>query len=323
MKTTRLGRTGLNVSKLCLGTANFGPYTSEAESFAIMDRALDRGIQFFDTADEYGRQAGLGATEAIIGRWFAQDKSRRSKVVLASKVYGTMGDGPNDRGLCAKHIRQACEDSLTRLQTDHIDLYQMHHVDRATPWGELWQAMDQLIRAGKIIYVGSSNCAAWHIVAANAVAHNRGLLGIVSEQSVYHLNNRLVELEVLPMCEAQGVAFLPWSPLGGSLLAGILKKTTDGRSSTDYIRTGVDQARPKLEAYEAMCREIGVHPSEVALAWLLENPAVTSPIIGPRTTDQLESALRALEVVLGCDALRQLDSLFPGPGGAAPEAYAW
>ena len=323
MKTTHLGRTGLTVSRICLGTMNFGPYTTQEESFAIMDRALESGIQFFDTANVYGRQAGKGTTEKIIGNWFAQGGGRRDRVVLATKVYATTGDGPNEKGLSARHIRQACDDSLKRLQTDHIDLYQMHHVDRATPWEEIWQAMEQLIREGKILYVGSSNFAAWHIVQANAAAKERGLLGIVSEQSIYHLANRTVELEVLPMCEAEGVGVLPWSPVGGGILGGVLKKQAGGRSATDFVESRLEKSRPQIEAYESLCDQIGVHPAEVALAWVMKNPAVTAPISGPRTMEHLESAIRAAQVELDDEALKKLEHIFPGPGGPAPEAYAW
>ena len=323
MKTTHLGRTGLSVSRICLGTMNFGPFTTQADSFAIMDRALAAGVQFFDTADVYGRKAGRGATESIVGNWFAQGNGRREQVVLATKVYGTTGDGPNDKHLSARHIRQACDASLRRLQTDHIDLYQMHHVDRDTPWEEIWQAMEQLIRAGKILYLGSSNFAAWHIVKANAVANERGLLGIVSEQSIYHLNNRTVELEVLPMCLAEGVGVLPWSPVGGGLLGGVLEKEAEGRRAQDFVRSRVEKFRPQLEAYEKLCAKIGVAPAEVALAWLLNNPAVTAPIVGPRTMAHLESAIRAVDLTLDADTLKTLDEIFPGPGGQAPEAYAW
>ncbi len=323
MKTTRLGRTGLHVSRICLGTMNFGPYTSPADSFAIMDRALEEGVQFFDTANVYGRQAGKGATENILGDWFAQGNGRRDQVVLATKVYGAMGDGPNEKRLSARHIRRACEDSLARLRTDHIDLYQMHHVDRYTPWEEIWQAMEQLLRDGKILYVGSSNFAAWHIVKANAVAAERNLLGIVSEQSIYHLNNRTVELEVLPMCESEGIGVLPWSPVGGGLLGGVLQKRAEGRSAGDLVQSRLEEQRPRIEKYEALCRAIGVHPAEVAIAWLLANPAVTAPIVGPRTMDHLDSAIRAATVTLDDDTKKKLDEIFPGPGGTAPEAYAW
>jgi aryl-alcohol dehydrogenase-like predicted oxidoreductase len=323
MDTTHLGRTGLRVSRICLGTMNFGPYTTERDSFAIMDRALESGVQFFDTANVYGRSQGRGATETIVGNWFAQGDDRRSQVVLATKVYGAMGDGPNDRRLSARHIRQACDESLRRLRTDHIDLYQMHHVDRSTPWEEIWQAMEQLIRAGKVLYVGSSNFAAWHIVKANVAAKEQGLLGIVSEQSIYHLNNRTVELEVLPMCEAEGVGVLPWSPLGGGLLGGVLKQQAEGRKATDLVQGRIEKFRSRIEAYEKLCDEIGIAPGEVALAWLLKDPAVTAPIVGPRTMEQFESAIRATSVDLDDEILESLDRIFPGPGGTAPEAYAW
>ena len=323
MNTTHLGRTGLKVSRLCLGTMNFGGYTSPEDSFRIMDRALDAGIQFFDTANVYGGAAGKGATEKIVGDWLAQGNGRRDQVVLATKVYGTTGDGPNDKHLSARHIRQACDDSLARLRTDRIDLYQMHHVDRDTPWEEIWQAMEQLIRAGKVLYVGSSNFAAWHIVKANGIARERGLVGVVSEQSLYHLNSRSVELEVLPMCQAEGVGVLPWSPLAGGLLGGVLKKEQGTRRAREFIRSRVEKFRPQLEAYEKLCDRIDVPPGEVALAWLLHQPAVTAPIVGPRTLDQLESAIRAVDVQLNDDTLKKLDGIFPGPGGPAPEAYAW
>ena len=323
MQTTHLGRTGLRVSRLCLGTMNFGPFTTPQDSFAIMDRALEAGVQFFDTANVYGRQAGRGATETIVGNWLGQGDGRREQVVLATKVYGTMGDGPNDQHLSARHIRQACEDSLRRLRTDHIDLYQMHHVDRSTPWEEIWQAMEQLIRAGKVLYVGSSNFAAWHIVKGNAAARERGLLGLVSEQSIYHLNNRAVELEVLPMCAAEGVAMLPWSPLAGGLLGGVLEKTASGRRASDFIRGRFEQHRAQLEAYEGLCAVLEIPPGEVALAWVLRHPAVTAPIVGPRTMEHLESAIRALDVTLDDETASRLDEIFPGPGGPAPESYAW
>jgi aryl-alcohol dehydrogenase-like predicted oxidoreductase len=323
MQTTHLGRSGVIVSRICLGTMNFGPFTTERDSFAIMDRALEAGVQFFDTANVYGRSAGRGATESIVGNWFAQGGGRREQVVLATKVYGAVGDGPNDKRLSARHIRQACDDSLRRLRTDYIDLYQMHHVDRETPWEEIWQALEQLVRAGKVLYVGSSNFAAWHIVKANAAARERNLMGIISEQSIYHLDNRTVELEVLPMCESEGIAVLPWSPLGGGLLGGVLAKAAEGRRASDFIRARLEEHRPRIEAYERLCGEIGAPAAEVALAWLLHRPGVTAPIIGPRTMAQFDSALAAVDLALDETTLQKLDELFPGPGGPAPEAYAW
>ena len=323
MEHTHLGRTGLLVSRLCLGTMNFGPETSEEDSFAIMDRALDEGINFFDTANVYGWKKGEGVTENILGRWFAQGGGRRDKVVLATKVYGLMGDWPNENKLSALNIRRACEASLRRMQTDHIDLYQMHHVDRDTPWDEIWQAMDVLVQQGKVLYVGSSNFAGWHIVKANEAARRRGSLGLVSEQSLYNLAERSVELEVLPACRDYGVGMIPWSPLGGGLLGGILRKAREGRSASEQTRERLEEHRSQVEEYEAFCDELGERPSDVALAWLLHQPGVTAPITGPRTMEQFEQSLRALEVELDDKALARLDQIWPGPGGPAPEAYAW
>jgi len=324
MDHARLGRTGLKVSRLCLGTMNFGPLTTEPESFAIMDRALELGIDFFDTADVYGWRTGEGVTEQIVGRWLAQGGGgRRERVVLATKVYGKMGDEPNDRGLSARHIRHACDESLRRLRTDRIDLYQMHHVDRDAPWDEVWQAMEQLVSAGKVFYVGSSNFAGWHIAQANAAAAHRHFLGLVSEQSLYNLTARTIELEVLPACRAHGVGVIPWSPLAGGLLGGVLGEADKGRRSSERIRKRVEERRAQLEAWEGFCRELGEKPADVALAWLLDSPAVTAPIIGPRTIAQLEGSLRALEIALSPDHRAALDRIWPGPGGEAPEAYAW
>ena len=322
METIRLGRTGLRVSRLCLGTMNFGPHTPEREAFQIMDRALAQGVMFFDTANVYGQTAGRGATERIVGNWFAQGDNRREQIVLATKVYARMGDSVNDAKLSARHIKLACEESLKRLQTDWIDLYQMHHVDRDTPWDEIWQEMDQLVREGKVLYVGSSNFAGWHIAQAMETARRRGSLGLVTEQSLYHLNARTIELEVIPACREYGVGLLPWSPLGGGLLGGILGKIESGRRAGNFAQERLEKARPRIEQYERLCAELGQAPGEVALAWLLHNPVVTAPIIGPRTMEQFESALNAVSIKLSSDALKKLDQIFP-PKGEAPEAYAW
>jgi len=323
MQYVRLGRAGVQVSRLCLGTMNFGPLTSEADSAAIMDRALELGINFFDTANVYGWKTGEGVTEQIVGRWLAQGGGRRERIVLATKVYGRMGKGPNDTRLSALHIRRACDESLRRLQTDHIDLYQMHHVDRDTPWDEIWQAFEVLVAQGKVLYAGSSNFAGWHVAQANAAATSRHFLGLVSEQSLYNLTARTVELEVLPSCRAHGLGVIPWSPLAGGLLGGALGKLAEGRRATDRQRQAIERQRSQLEAYEGLCREIGEAPADVALAWLLRRPEVTAPIIGPRTMDQLTGSLRALELTLDAQTLERLDRIWPGPGGEAPEAYAW
>jgi aryl-alcohol dehydrogenase-like predicted oxidoreductase len=323
MDYRKLGRTGLKVSRLCLGTMNFGPQTTEADSHAIMDRALELGINFFDTANVYGWVRGEGITEQIVGRWLALGSKRRERIVLATKVYGLMGDGPNERRLSAYHIRRACEDSLRRLQTDHIDLYQMHHIDRDTPWEEIWQAMEQLVREGKVLYVGSSNFAGWHIAEAQSQAFQRRFMGLVSEQSLYNLNARMIELEVIPACQHFGLGLIPWSPLAGGLLGGILQKVTEGRRTSENAQKALEKHRSKIEAYEQFCAGLGESPADVALAWLLHQPAVTSPIIGPRTLEQLEGSLKTLEITLSEETLMRLDEIFPGPGGAAPEAYAW
>ena len=303
---------------------NFGPQTPESDSWAIMDRALELGINFFDTANRYGGDKGVGATEEIVGRWFAQGGGRRDKVVLATKVYGAMTDWPNDGRLSARHIRAACDASLRRMQTDHIDLYQMHHIDRTAPWDEIWQAMDTLVTQGKITYVGSSNFAGWHITQANEAAARRHSLGLVSEQSHYNLLVRTVELEVLPACEHYGVGVIPWSPLSGGVLGGGLDDPDAARRRSPQALRRLEKLRPQLEKWEALCGDLGEPPAAVALAWLLAQPAVTCPIIGPRTMDQLDGAsLRALELTLSTETLTALNAIFPGPGGSAPEAYSW
>ena len=321
MQVTNLGRTGLEVSRLCLGTMNFGNHTSEADSFTIMDQSLELGINFFDTANVYGGKRFEGVTEQILGRWFAQGGGRRGRIVLATKVYGTMDEGQNDRGLSAYHIKRACEESLRRMQTDHIDLYQMHHVSRNTPWEEIWQAMSQLVREGKITYVGSSNFAAWDIVKANEAAARQSFLGLVSEQSKYSLETRMIELEVIPACRDYGVGIIPWSPLAGGLLGGVLGKIAGGRRS--HIDQSIEKYRSQLESYESLCHDLDEEPANVALAWMLANPVITCPIIGPRTCEQLTGCLRAVEISLEEQTMQRLDEIWPGPGGEAPQAYAW
>jgi len=326
----RLGRHGVLVSNLCLGTMNFGWVTESREAFAIMDRALELGINFFDTADVYGWEVYHGKTEEIIGEWFAQGGGRRDAVVLATKVFasaskpGERAEPNHDgRGLSAMKIKRHAEGSLRRLQTDCIDLYQMHHVDRDAPWSEIWEGFDKLQNQGKVVYVGSSNFAGWDIATACQEADRRGKMGLVSEQSIYHLDNRMIELEVIPACEHYGLGLIPWSPLAGGLLAGALEKHSAGRRADEAFGEKVEQKRAKLQRYEDLCRELGHRPAEVALAWLLHNPLVTAPIIGPRTVAQLESAVAATEIVLDEESLTRLDEIFPGPGGRAPAAYAW
>src|SRR5688572_5219982 len=339
MQYTTLGRTGLKVSRLCLGTMNYGPQTTEADSHAQMDKALELGINFFDTADVYGWKRGEGITEQIIGNWFAKGGGRRERTVLATKVYNDMNVEDSDhvmkRGLSALKIRRACEGSLKRLRTDYIDLYQMHHINRESPCEETWEAFEKLVRQGKVIYAGSSNFAGWHIATAQAEARRRNYLGLVSEQSKYSLITRAIELEVLPACQHYGLGVIPWSPLEGGLLGGVLQKLTEGRRAAEGAQKRIQQLRPQLEKWEAFCRERGEKPADVALAWMLHHPAITAPIIGPRTMDQLTGSVRALEIKLDEAAMKRLDQIFPGPAGPsdegrgdwnaqrAPEAYAW
>ncbi len=328
MKYMPLGRSGLKVSRLCLGTMNFGPHTTEADSFAIMDCALAAGVNFIDTADIYGWKKGEGITEKIVGRWLGQGGGRRERIVLATKVFAAMHRDdqydPNwDRGLSARKIIQGCENSLRRMQTDHIDLFQMHHIDRKCRFDEIWLAMETLVTQGKILYVGSSNFAGWDIATACLTAMGRKFLGLISEQSLYNLTERMVELEVLPACRHYGVGVIPWSPLAGGLLGGALQKVKEGRRAEPEKLAEIEKYRPQLEKYEALCARLGQGPAVVGLAWLLHQPGVAAPIIGPRTVSQFEGALPALELTLSPETLKQLDDIWPGPGGEAPTAYAW
>ena len=322
MKYMNLGRTGLSVSRLCLGTMNFGPETDEASAHAIMDAALANGINFFDTANRYGAPQH-GRTEEIMGRWFAKGGGRREKVVLATKLYGEMDPWPNNKWLSALNIRRACEQSLKRMQVDYIDLYQMHHIDRSTPWAEIWQGLELLVAQGKIIYAGSSNFAGWHLAQAQAAAAARNFLGLVSEQSLYNLVVRDIEREVVPAALFYGIGILPWSPLNGGLLGGVLKQERDGkRRLVGRAKESFEKIRPQIGQYEALCDANNAEPGDVALAWLLQQPGVTAPIIGPRTLAQLEAALRAVELQLSAEVLAKLDLIFPGYK-PSPEDYAW
>ncbi len=323
MKYTHLGRSGLRVSRICLGTMNFGPLTSEADSFTIMDTAHEQGINFFDTANVYGQKAGKGATETIVGNWFAQGGGRRERTVIATKLYGDMDDWPNSGKLSALNIRRALDASLRRLQTDYIDLYQFHHVDRGTPWEEIWQAIQVAVDQGKILYAGSSNFAGWHLAQAQSAAWNRNFMGLVSEQSVYNLARRNIELEVLPAAQHYGIGVIPWSPLQGGLLGGVLRKERDGSRRLQGPAAGyLKRNRERIGDYEDFAAELGHEPGDVALAWLLHQPGVTAPIVGPRLAEHLESALRAVDLVLDDKALARLDEIFPGYK-SAPEDYAW
>jgi len=335
MEYTNLGRTGCKVSRLCLGTMNFGPRTSEPDSHAIMSKALDLGIQFWDSADVYGGKQGEGITEQIIGNWFAANSTKRDQIVLATKYQGAMGPGPNDKGASAFHIRQACDASLRRLKTDHIDLYQMHHVNRDCAWDEVYGALDVLRQQGKIIYAGASNFAGWHLAESYFAARHRHTLGMVAEQSKFSLDCRFIELEVLPAARKYGIAVIPWSPLGGGLLAGM-----SGAEATSRRNINPEQARKRelfkanLDKWQAFCKDLGQRPADVALAWMLHIPGITAPIIGPRTMQQLEESLQALAIKLTPEHMKKIDEIWPPvrhidatyihpTRNEAPEAYAW
>lgn len=330
MKYTQLGRTGLKVSRLVLGTMNFGPLTNEPDSHTIMDAALDAGINYFDTANVYGWDENKGRTEEILGTWFTQGGERRDKTVLATKMYGNMAlDGkpawPNHDLLSAVNIRRSVEASLKRLQTDYIDIYQFHHIDRRTPFEEIWQAIDTLITQGKILYAGSSNFPGYKIAQANEIAARRGSYGLVSEQCLYNLAERSAEMEVIPAAQDYGLGVIPWSPLHSGLLGGVLKKEGEGKRRTGG-RAAQELAKPEVraqvQAYEDLLDKHGLAPGEVALAWLLTRPGITGPIVGPRTPEQLTSALRAVDLELPDELLDALDEIFPGPG-PSPESFAW
>ena len=321
MEYTHLGRSGLSVSRLCLGTMNFGWKTEEADSHEIMDRALAEGINFFDTANVYGFDAGKGRTEEVLGSWFAQGGERREKTVLATKVYGGMSDWPNDTFLSARNIMRACEGSLRRMQTDWIDLYQFHHVDLRTPWEEIWQACETLVAQGKVLYVGSSNHAAWQIVAANEAAARRNFQGLVSEQSHYNLLTRHVELEVLPAAQHYGVGIIPWSPLAGGLLAGVLEKAEGGRRSDASMRTD-GEAPARAGAVR------GLLPRD-RLPTRRRRPGLVAAPGGGDGADRRSADDGAVRggadragALAGRRQLARLDEIFPGYK-AAPMEYAW
>jgi len=308
-----LGKSGHKIPMLGLGTweigGGFSPSTSgDAESVHALQLGIELGMRFIDTAEMYGH----GHSEEIVAK---AGKPQRDNVFIASKV--------SREHLHYDDVIRACESSLKRLETDYIDLYQMHHVDRETPWEEIWQAMEVLVQQGKVIYVGSSNFAAWDIAQANSMAKARNFLGLVSEQSLYNLSARMIELEVIPACRAFGLGIIPWSPLAGGMLGGALQKAKEGRRAEERRQKDIEKCRPQLEAWEKFCGELGEQPADVALAWLLANPDVTGPIIGPRTMDQLAGALQALEIKLDEGAMKKLDEIWPGPGGEAPKAYAW
>ncbi|HZB94325.1 MAG TPA: aldo/keto reductase [Herpetosiphonaceae bacterium] len=324
MNYRSLGRTGVQVSPLCLGAMNFGGPTPEEESLRIIDAALDGGINFIDTANVYNG----GESERIVGRAL-QRNGRRDEVVLATKAHGEMGPGPNDRGNSRYHLIRACEDSLRRLQTDHIDLYQMHRPALDIPQDETLRALDDLVRAGKVRYIGCSTHPAWMVMEAIMISERYGLARYISEQPPYNLLDRRIENELVPLAQKYGLALLPWSPLAGGILAGryndpnaVPEGSRLDRSGRDSMfgqrvsRRGVEVAR----ALAPIAQERGLTISQLALLWCKDQPGITAPIIGPRTMAQLEDALGVLERQLDDDVRARLDAL-NGPGNAVSDFH--
>ncbi len=314
----RFGRSALQVSALGLRSHQFETLNSRKDAFALLSRAEERGLTYIDVAGAdgltpFGRRGGA---EPIVGEWLAQRPGRRERLVLSATAYGEMGYGPN-----ADSIKRACEDTLRRLRTDHIDLLVLHRLDRGTAWDEVLEATDELMRAGKISNLGSSHLAGWHIATFNQEASKNDLPGFVSEQCAYSLLRRSFELEVLPACHAFGMAVTASSPLASGLLGGILRAPSERRRAEPSTQQALATLRPQLGAWEALCQDVGHAPADVALAWLLHSPWVTAPLVGPRTVEQLETALCALDVEWSSELAQAIDRIFPGPVREAPDAF--
>jgi aryl-alcohol dehydrogenase-like predicted oxidoreductase len=332
MQYATLGRSNVSVSKICLGTMHFGGPTAEDEAFRIMDKALEMGINFFDTANVYGGKSGHGASEAIIGRWFKQGNGRRDQVVLATKVYGDMTDSqrPNEvRGVSAYKVRKHAADSLRRLQTDHIDLYQVHHLDWHISLEEFWTTFARLIDYGDVLYMGTSNFPGWSLAKFQMYAWQHGLMGFVSEQAQYNLLSRYPELEVIPAAQDFGIGIIPYMPLAGGLLTGKQQSVQGSRTEQVEGEYGMSLSAQQFADYNSFCQEIGEAPYIVAIAWTLANPAVSSAIVGVRTAAHLDGLDRAAELQLTPDQMARLNEIFdinkgrPLKPGAAPFAFAW
>lgn len=323
MQYRSLGRSGVLVSPLCLGAMNFGTPTAEAESQAIMRRALEAGINFIDTADVYN----AGESERIVGR-FLKDSGQRDQVILATKVYNATGPGPNDRGNSRRHIIQGCEESLRRLQTEYIDLYQLHRPVAAIPIDETLGALDQLVRQGKVLYVGTSTFPAWQVMEALAVSEAKGLARFVTEQPPYNLLDRRIENELVPLAMKYGVGLLPWSPLAGGMLAGRYRPGEAAPADSRAARMGAGLFGDRItaaalaasQAVAALANEAGMTPAQLALLWAKDQPGITAPIIGPRTLAHLEDTLVVLDTSLSPDLNAALDRIAP-PGGAVTDYF--
>jgi aryl-alcohol dehydrogenase-like predicted oxidoreductase len=324
MQYRQLGRTGVQVSALCLGCMMFGRRTAPEDSYQIIDRALDAGLNFLDTANVYAR----GQSEAITGEALRRN-GQRQRVILATKVHGRMADDdPNMAGNSRRHIVAACEESLRRLQTDYIDLYQIHRPESQTPVDETLRALDDLIRAGKVRYVGTSTFGAWQIVESLWVSKELGLNRFISEQPPYNILDRRIERELVPMAQTFGIGLVPWSPVAGGLLSGKYRRgqplPPDSRYATEnnpvYKERLVERVYEVVDRLEALAQSKDCTTVQLAVAWVLAQPAITSPIIGPRTMQQLEEYLGASSVSLSAADLQVVDELVP-PGGMVSPFY--
>ncbi|MBI1257638.1 MAG: aldo/keto reductase [Chloroflexi bacterium] len=331
MQFTKLGRSNMSVSRICIGTMHFGSYTPEDEAFRILDRALELGINFIDTANVYGGRGQQGTSEEIIGRWLKQG-GRRDQVVLATKVYGNMttGDQPNEViGISSYKVRRHAADSLRRLQTDRIDLYQVHHIDRTISLEEFWTTFGRLINNGDVLYMGTSNFPGWGLAKFQMYAWQQGQVGFVSEQPQYNLLNRYPELEVLPAAREFGIGVIPYMPLAGGLLTGKVKSVAGSRTEQVEHEYGMTVNTQQIADYVAFCQEIGESPHVIAIAWTLAHPAVSSAIVGVRTVAHLEGLDRAAELQLAPEQMARLDEIFdiskgrPLRGTEAPFAFSW
>jgi aryl-alcohol dehydrogenase-like predicted oxidoreductase len=334
MEYTKLGRSTMSVSKICVGTMHFGPKASEEESHAILDRALEMGINFIDTANVYGGDAGPGRSEEIIGSWLAARPGVRDEIVLATKVYNPMGDlgiARDELGFSAYKVRKHLADSLRRLQTDHVDLYQVHHIDEQVSAEELWGTYERVVADGDVLYAGSSNYSGWGLARAQMQAWQRGFVGFVSEQTQYNLLSRVPEMEVLPAAQEFGIGVIVYMPLGGGLLTGKTESFSGSRTRQVEEEYGISLGpdNNQFRDFSSLCREIGEPEHVVATAWVLQHPAVDSAIVGVRTVDQLDGLDRAAELVLDASAMERLEDLFDiNRGrtigkGRSPQAHSW
>lgn len=321
MEHRQLGRTGVSVTPFCLGTMNFGGPTPKEESIAIILRALDAGINFVDTSNSYTG----GESERIVGEALKQ-YGRRDQIVLATKVYNKVGDGINDKGPTRYHMIKACEDSLRRLQTDHIDLYQMHRPPVHMPQDEALRAFDDLVRSGKVVYIGSSTYPAWLLMEALSISERQGWNRYISEQPPYNLLDRRIENELVPLCQRYGLALLPWSPLAGGILTGRYAEEIRPEDSRAVRQGSLFQARVTERARNVarkvaeMAAERGLSAAQLSLLWVKDQPGITAPILGPRTMAHLESFLPVMEMKLA-DADRPLFDALVHPGNAVADFY--